>query len=327
MKTENFVAGEGLRLLVVINGHSRAGAARTEAALTELRSAGFDCQVLSAGSRDEVGPWIARHAPGAAGVVAVGGDGTANAAAPGAVAAGLPFGLIPAGTANDLARTLGIPVEPKAAARVIAQGGLRAIDLGEVNGRLYFNVASLGLSVDLARRLDRETKRKFGRFGYWIACARVLFGARPFRAVIAADGEIMRVKSLQIAVGNGRFYGGGLAVEHSAQIDDGCLDLYSLEFAHPWKLLAIAKDFLVGRHGLWREVRVRRAQKVEIRTRRRRAINADGEIIARTPATFLIRREALKVFTPVDAEEAASHAGRSRRERQLDHANEWSGVR
>lgn len=284
------------RLLVVVNAHSREGAARAEPALAELRAAGFDCLVLRAQTHEQVGGWIARHAAGAAGVVAVGGDGTANLVAQGAMASKLPFGLIPAGTANDLARTLGLPTEPVAAARVIAAGRRRAIDLGEVNGRFFFNVASLGLSVQLARRLDRDTKRRFGRFGYWIVCARVLLGVRRFRALIAADGAVVRVKSLQIAVGNGRFYGGGLAVESSAQIDDGCLDLYSLEFAHPWKLVAMARDFLVGRHGLWREVRVLRAEKFEIRTRAPRAINADGEIVGRTPATFVVHRGALEVF-------------------------------
>ncbi|WP_265094641.1 diacylglycerol kinase family protein, partial [Enterobacter hormaechei] len=99
-------------------------------------------------------------------IVVGGGDGSINAVLEGALAARLPLGILPLGTANDLARTLGIPPDPVAAAGIIQAGYLRQIDLGRVNGHLFANVASLGLSVELTRRLTGALKRRWGRLGY-----------------------------------------------------------------------------------------------------------------------------------------------------------------
>jgi diacylglycerol kinase (ATP) len=286
------------RLLVIINRGSRSGGTAAGVAVSRLSGAGYDLVISAPHSPREVAPWIEAHADGAHAVVIAGGDGSLNAAAPALVKTGLPLGIIPAGTANDLARTLGLPEDMEAAADVIAAGHRRNIDLGDVNGHPFFNVASLGLSADLARQLTKETKRRFGRLGYAITALKVLTNARPFRAMIVSSDGAVRVKTLQIAVGNGRYYGGGMAVEHSAEIDDSHLDLYSLEIGRVWKLLAMAYDFRKGRHGLWQEVRASRDTAFEIRTRRPRPINADGELVTFTPARFNVLPRAVTVFVP-----------------------------
>jgi YegS/Rv2252/BmrU family lipid kinase len=231
-------------------------------------------------------------------VVIAGGDGTLNAAAPGLLKSGLPLGIIPAGTANDLARTLGIPDDPASALDIIARGEERRVDIGRVNDQLFFNVASIGLSVALAHALSRETKRRFGRLSYALAALRVMTRARPFSALIVSEGEVARVKTFQVAVGNGRYYGGGNAVEKSAEIDDGRLDLYSLEMEAVWKLAWIARSFRAGEHGALREVRSARGRNFEIHTRRPRKVNADGEILTTTPARFSVLPKAIRVFAP-----------------------------
>jgi diacylglycerol kinase (ATP) len=106
------------------------------------------------------------------------------------------------------------------------------------------------------------------------------------------------VRTLQIAVGNGRYYGGGNAVEKNAAIDDQHLDLYSLEVKRAWTLALMARSFRSGEHGAWEEVRAIRAKAFEVRTRRPRDVNADGEIVTRTPAQFSIRPAAVRVFAP-----------------------------
>jgi len=103
---------------------------------------------------------------------------------------------------------------------------------------------------------------------------------------------------LQIAGGNGRFYGGGNVVEKDAAIDDHRLDLYSLELTRAWKLALMARSFRYGEHGAWDEVRAIRAQEFDVRTRRPRLINADGEIVSETPAHFTISPSAVTVFLP-----------------------------
>jgi YegS/Rv2252/BmrU family lipid kinase len=231
-------------------------------------------------------------------VVIAGGDGTLNAAAPGLLSSALPLGIVPAGTANDLARTLGIPDDPIEALDIIARGEERRVDIGRVNDHLFFNVASIGLSVALARAMSRETKRRLGRLSYGLAALRVMSRARPFSALIVSEGDVARVKSFQIAVGNGRYYGGGNAVEKSAEIDDGRLDLYSLEMDSLWKLAWMAPSFRSGEHGAFEEVRAVRGRNFEIHTRRPRRVNADGEILTTTPARFSIIPGAIRVFAP-----------------------------
>lgn len=232
-------------------------------------------------------------------ILAVGGDGTVNSVAAAAYRTGLPVGLIPAGTANDLARTLGLPLDPVAAAQVILAGRQTPIDLGEVNGTFFFNVASLGLSVKLADKLSSTSKKRWGRLGYLWALLRALAEARPFSAAITGeDGHTIVVKTLQIAVGNGRHYGGGMVVEQGAEINDGQLDLYSLEFKAVWKLLTIAGSFPTGRHGLSPEVRTLRGRQFKIATRRPRPINMDGELLGATPAVFTVHPAALRMIVP-----------------------------
>jgi YegS/Rv2252/BmrU family lipid kinase len=306
------------RMLAVINRHSRSGGIAAGIAIARLNAAGVDLTVTSPESPTEVAPWIEAHAEEGEAVVIAGGDGSLNAVAPALIKTGLPLGILPTGTANDLARTLGIPTDIEQASDLIAAGHKRRIDIGEVNGHHFFNVASIGLSADLANALSRETKRRFGRLGYALTALRVLAQAHPFHAEISSAEGTARVKTLQIAIGNGRYYGGGMAVEESATIDDGHLDLYSLEVDRVWKLLLMAKAFREGRHGLWEEVRATKGEHFELRTRHPRPINTDGELVTFTPARFNLLPKAITVFTPekkpdVDQAEKSTPPGLSER--------------
>ncbi|WP_112664383.1 lipid kinase [Microvirga flavescens] len=286
------------RALLIINARSRSGAARRDLAIARLKAHGIEPLQKECGSRHELAPLIAHYADKVDCAVVGGGDGTLNAAAFGVIEAGLPLGVLPMGTANDLARTLKIPFDIDGAVKVIAAGRTRKIDLGVVNGEPFFNVASIGLSAELARELTGDIKRRFGRLAYALVALKVLMRARPFKATITSETESARVRTLQIAVGNGRYYGGGNAVEKDAAIDDGHLDLYSLEFRQVWKLALLVRSFRSGEHGAWREVRAVRAQEFDIRTRISRPVNADGEIVTSTPAHFSIRPGAVTVFAP-----------------------------
>ncbi len=129
---------------------------------------------------------------------------------------------------------------------------------------------------------------------------RVLARARRFSAWITEGDTTTRVRTLQIAVGNGRHYGGGNVVEETAEIDDGHLDLYSLEMANVWRLALGMRTFRSGAHGAWTDVRTARGVQFAIRTRTPRPVNADGELVTTTPAEFRVRPRALRVFAPLD---------------------------
>jgi diacylglycerol kinase (ATP) len=286
------------RALLIVNAQSRNGAAQLRGARERLEAHGIEPVHRDCGSRDELSPLIVEFGGEVDLVVVGGGDGTLNAAALGVIERGLPLGILPMGTANDLARTLGVPTDLDEAARIIAEGHTRRIDLGLVNDEPFFNVASIGLSAELAQELTREMKRRWGRLGYGIAALKVLARAEPFRATIASTEGAVRVRTLQIAVGNGRYYGGGNAVQKDASIDDQHLDLYSLEVSRAWKLALMARSFRHGEHGAWEEVRAIRATEFTVHTRRPRPVNCDGEIVTRTPARFRIRPAAVTVFVP-----------------------------
>ena len=231
-------------------------------------------------------------------VVLGGGDGTLNTALPGLLDTGLPLGVIPLGTANDFARTLTLPLDVTQAVQVIAAGHRKPIDIGQVNGIPFLNVASVGFGVDLTRALTGDSKRRWGRLGYLVAAFRVLRRMRPFHATITVGETVHRCKTVHLAVGNGRHYGGGMTVSEDAAIDDNRLDVYSLEVPGALALLKILPSLRIGSHGRWAEVQTMAGQDVLVETRHPRSVNADGEIVTRTPAKFQVLPRALQVYVP-----------------------------
>lgn len=285
------------RALFLVNPHARNGGASIDA-VRALLGAGMDLVDLTWPDGRTLPHVIRTRAREVDLVILGGGDGTLNSAASALFDTQLPLGVLPLGTANDFARTLGVPADLDAAARLILDGHPVPIDLGEVNGHPFLNVASIGFSADLARDLTQEAKRRFGVVGYGIVAARLLLQSRLFTAFIEHDGQVETVRTLQVSVGNGRYYGGGMTVEQSARADDGALDFYSLEVDHWWRLLALLPSLRRGTQGQWDDVRAFRTTKVVVRTKRPRPVNTDGELITFTPAHFSIRPGAIRVYAP-----------------------------
>jgi diacylglycerol kinase (ATP) len=286
------------RALLLINRHARQGQKSLSEAIHYLETLGFNLIEESTEDPKHLSEVILRYQHQVDLVIVGGGDGTLNAAVDALVDTQLPLGILPLGTANDLARTLGIPNSLSEACKIIAYGDLRRIDLGWVNGKHFFNVASLGLSVKITQRLTKEVKRRWGILAYAATALQVIWEARPFSAEIVLNGKSLRVKTLQIAVGNGRYYGGGMAVVHDATIDDQRLDLYSLEIEHWWQIILLLPAMKEGRHIHWREVRALQGQEIEVYTRKPRPINTDGEITTYTPAHFRVIPKAITVLVP-----------------------------
>ena len=286
------------RALMLVNPNARRGSEAVEPIAKRLRFLGLDVVIERFESPEELAADIARRRHEVDMVIVCGGDGTMNAAAPAVIETGLPMGVIPMGTANDLARTLHIPESFLDAANIIAAGHTRTIDVGLVNGRPFFNVASIGLSAELANKLDKGTKRRWGKLGYAMTALKIASTVHPFSAEIISSSGTSKVKTLQVAVGNGRYYGGGTVVEADATIDDGTLDLYSLEARDVWQLVTMLGAFRRGTHGTWREVRTEKCIAFELRTAEPMDVNVDGDIITKTPAHFEIRPRAITVFVP-----------------------------
>jgi diacylglycerol kinase (ATP) len=290
--------GKRKRALLLVNPKARRGAESIDQACDLLMSSGFTLVRRKPGENESLGDLIRDSADDCDLVIVGGGDGSLNASAKALMETQLPLAVLPLGTANDFARTIGLPPDPVEAARVITQIEPRAIDLGEVNGHLFFNVASIGFSAELAAQLSADAKKKFGVFGYGLVAARLLAKSRLFTARLEHDGTTEKIKTLQVSVGNGRHYGGGMTVEENATADDGKLDFYSLEVDHWWRLMRLLPSLRKGTQGQWDDVRAFRTTEVTIRTSKPRPVNTDGELTTETPAHFKIRPKAIQVYAP-----------------------------
>ena len=288
----------GRRALLLVNAKARQGSTEFPRSLELLRARGLTLIDVPTDHPEEIPKLIARESSRADLVILGGGDGTMNLSVEAVLKSGLPLGILPLGTANDLARTLGIPATLDEACGVIAEGRTQQIDLGRVNGKHFFNVASLGMSVEIARCLTGDVKRRWGVMSYCVTALERYRATRPFTAFIEADGRTLRERSIQLSVGNGRFYGGGMSVSEDAAIDDGMLDLYTLAPSSLLRLVTLLPAFRAGRHRELKEVATIRAAHIQVRTSRPMPINTDGELTAETPAQFDVVPRVLTVFAP-----------------------------
>jgi YegS/Rv2252/BmrU family lipid kinase len=226
-----------------------------------------------------------------------GGDGTLISALRGILACGLPLGVIPLGTFNDLARTLEVPADPIEAVGVIAAGKKRWIDVGRVGDSYFVNEASIGISTRIARRQTPEVKKKYGFLGIAGTTLTALRYSRPFTVTVRYDGHEETFRTLQLTIANSHHFG-GLLTNKNAAVDDGMLDLYSLEIDSWMQVLPLIGPIVRREIAESKYVRNRKAAAFEIVTTRPRDVFADGEPATLTPAKFEVLPHAVEIFVP-----------------------------
>lgn len=233
-------------------------------------------------------------------LVVGGGDGTVSCAAARVAGTGTVLVTLPLGTANDFARTLEIPTDVEAAVRAVLPGEVVDVDLGRVDGHAFVNVASMGLSVAVTERLTPGLKRRLGPVAYPVATLAAFRGHRGFSARLELDGrESLELDDLlQVAVGNGRHYGGGNTVAPNASLDDHLLDVYAIERGRLADHVSIARLLRSGRFIEHDRVHHLTTRRVRVITDEPMPINLDGEVLAATPAWFTIERNAVRVAVP-----------------------------
>lgn len=230
-------------------------------------------------------------------IVVGGGDGTLVRQIPRALELGLPIGILPLGTFNDLARTLGIPLDPRGACEVIAAGRTRAIDVARVNGSYYVTEASIGISSRLARRQRPRDKQRFGFLAILASALQAARYARPFHVEIAYEGGRARLRAIQLTIANSQRFGGFITADDAA-IDDGRLDCYSVEIDNVGQFFSVAGAIVAGHTRSARGLQTFRAPAFNVWTRRPHHISADGEPAGKTPARFEVLPQALELLVP-----------------------------
>ncbi|KIC69475.1 lipid kinase [Pseudarthrobacter phenanthrenivorans] len=288
---------------LVINAGARLGAA-PELAVGKLQKAGLPISAVHhvRSGADLAGTLEQVVAAGHDLVVVGGGDGTVSFAAGRLAGTGIVLGVLPLGTANDLARTLEIPAGLDAACAALADGKVVDIDLGRVNGEPFLNVASVGLSVGVTESLSPRLKRSLGPLAYPVAAVRAYARHKPFRARLefpnGDHGTLELDDMLQVAIGNGRHYGGGNAVSPTAGIDDHTLDIYAIPGAPLREHVRIARLLKDGSFVERDGVHHLTTQHARLVTEPPLPVNLDGEIATVTPADFTVERNALHVVVP-----------------------------
>jgi diacylglycerol kinase (ATP) len=215
---------------------------------------------------------------GATLVIAWGGDGTINEVGQALAFTGVSLGLIPGGSGNGFARELKIPFDPAKAIRRALSSPDRHIDVGEIAGRMFFNVAGIGLDAKVAADVGTFGNQR-GLRPYLRASAREVLGYRPVTYAIDIDADGVRTDALIVALANSRQYGYGARIAPLALLDDGLLDLVVVEgrslFGNAVRVPSLFTGDFHSRFGVstWkvREVRVRASQRM--------LFHVDGEVV------------------------------------------------
>jgi diacylglycerol kinase (ATP) len=230
-------------------------------------------------------------------VLAVGGDGHAGCVADAVISTGGVLGVVPVGRGNDFARQLGLPTDPAALAGVVRAGRRRTVDVLHCGDRVVLGSVYAGVD-SAANAIVNSRPRVPSRFVYRYAAVRALstFGPVGFRLVL--DGEEWLEEAYCVVIANSGFYGSGMHIVPTAEIDDELVDVLVVRASSRWRLIASLRQVYTGTHLARPDVEVRRARKVEVEADRPVPVYADGELVGDPPVTVTVRRAALRVLVP-----------------------------
>ena len=272
-------------IVAIVNPLSGAGAA---SGVAERRVALLERRFAAAGIAGSVHLTERRHHArelaasaidrGASIVIAWGGDGTINEV--GTALAGTPaaLGIIPAGSGNGFARELSLPWEPDAAIDVVLDGRDKAIDAGEIDGRLFFNIAGVGFDAVIAEQFNSQTIGRRGMGPYVRIGMREVFRYRAARYRVMLDAEELVSDALLIAFANGREYGNRIRLAPHARMDDGRLEAMVVEDRPVLSRLWCSRHLALGTAHRASRVTARSIQSATIETEGDVLYHVDGEI-------------------------------------------------
>ena len=275
-----------MNTLIIVN---EAAGGAGDLPLDEMRAVS-GAAIVSPRSLQSFRAEVTAAARGADRIVVAGGDGTLN----NAVNAfdlrfgSITWGLVPSGTGNDLARTLGLPDDPMEAFEVACGNTVRELDVGRARGqgvvRLFVNACMGGFPVDVDEAATEEMKERFGPFAFWIAGARAATGFD--RTTVTVNGRTLE-DTVAVGVGNGKTAGGGIEVWPRADPSDGLLDACAMAVPGPTSAARLIPRLLRGTHEGIDEVSMTRDVRIVVDSDPPIEFNVDGDLVGmKTPAEF-----------------------------------------
>jgi diacylglycerol kinase (ATP) len=294
---------------LIIHSNDANVLAQLRAAVAELREQGH-----RVGGRVTFEPGDAADfadaavAAGADLVLAAGGDGTINEVVNGLRrragtrpgAEGLPrLGIVPIGTANDFAGSLGIPQEVAEAVRTAVHGDRRVVDLARVNDRFFVNVSTGGIGAEATDEAPTRVKRTLGSLAYLFSGVRKFATLEPCCGRFASGGETIHEGSfLLFAVGNGVRTGGGNSITPRADLADGLLDVCIVGEVSHAEFLRLLPDLRAGRHLQSPHVVYRQVARLSVEATAELSVNADGESVDAQRLEYSLVPGALAIAVP-----------------------------
>jgi YegS/Rv2252/BmrU family lipid kinase len=287
------------RVALIVNPQAGGGRAAEVLPTVEgtLRGLGLEFHTERTESLEHAAELARTAAAAGETVAALSGDGLIGKVAGALIDTGGVLAVLPGGRGNDLAGALGIPGDPEAAARLLASGREREVDLGEVDGRPYIGIASCGFDSE-ANRIANEAPSALGNLVYAYGALRALAAWEHARFELRLDGRELAFSGYSVAVANSPRYGGGMYVAPQAELGDGLFDVV-MGGREPKRRfpLHMAKVF-AGTHVELPSVHLERAREVRIAADRPFTVYADGDPIGELPVTVRVRPHAVRVLVP-----------------------------
>jgi YegS/Rv2252/BmrU family lipid kinase len=286
--------------ILIVNAMSRRGADAFEEVRDKLRAAGIDLiEAHAITEPQEMDPAVKRAIKRAPMVIVGGGDGSLSSNVDHFVGTDTVFAVLPLGTANSFAKTLGIGDDLDAAIDTIANGCRRRIDLGVIDGDYFANAAALGLSPLIADTVPHNLKRYLGMVGYLLWAIRVAFKFRPFKLrVTLDDGTVVSSWATEARIANGTHHGGVELVEDQ-ELDSGEIVIQAVTGKSLWGLAWSWFATLFKLRQRKQTVTEWWGQKLYLEARPAQKISIDGEIAAKTPVTVEVADACIDVAAPL----------------------------
>nr|WP_314443893.1 YegS/Rv2252/BmrU family lipid kinase [uncultured Sphingomonas sp.] len=285
--------------VLIVNAMSRSGGDAFDQARRLLEEHGVELLAAHAITDPErMRPTVVAALEAKAPMIIVGGgDGSLSKTIDDFLGHETVFALLPLGTANSFAKTLGIGTDLEAAVKTIATGRKMRIDLGAIDGDYFANAAAMGLSPLIAETVPHKLKRTLGMLGYIIWAARVAFKFRPFRLRVTDGTRKYKVWSTEVRIANGTHHGGVELVE-SADLQSGEIVIQAVTGKSLFHLAWSWFSTLFKLKSRNENVTEFRGKELRVEARPRQRVSIDGELSARTPFTVTVARAAVWVAAP-----------------------------
>ncbi|HVF94300.1 MAG TPA: diacylglycerol kinase family protein [Sphingomonas sp.] len=291
---------------LVVNAKSRKGQSLFERACAAMADLPFPVDAHAVEDPNDLEPRVRQALAKKPDLLILGGgDGTVSGLVDLMVGHNVILGVLPLGTANSFARTLGIPLDIEGAIEVIRNGAPRRIDLGMIDGDYFANCAAMGISPQIAETVPHGLKKILGRIGYlgWAAYQFTRF--KPFTLIVGEGADEQRMRVVEVRISNGPFHGGTELVD-AAEVDSGEIIVQAVGGHFKRRLVKNWAASVLRHKSRHEEVRNFHGKSLKIRTEPSLPISIDGEVLAHTPVTAKIAAGVIEVMAPLPEAEPKS---------------------